>query len=403
MGKPYKTQEKFLSQLKEIYGELYDISMVKYIADRDKVKLGCQIHGIFEQTPNHLLSGKNGCQQCSEKRRKLSKVLSNSEFINRANKLHNNRYDYSSSVYIRGDQKVKIICKIHGIFEQIPSTHLSGRGCPKCYELTRGQSQKFTKEIFIKKSIEKHGTKYDYSKVEYKNSQLKVIIICPIHGEFLQRPTSHLKYGCQLCANYENTKNLRMTTEEFIKKAKAFHLNMYDYSETEYKENNATKVKIICRKHGPFFQEPCSHISGKGCPKCIGSIGERKIRKYLTEQKINFEEQKTFPSCKFKRALRFDFYIKQLNLLIEFDGIQHFKEELENSKFDNSFYDDAIEIRDNFKTSWCEEHQINLLRIKYDEVPELKIKEYLEFLEIPVDTKIQKDSIINFSKQEPIT
>jgi hypothetical protein len=117
----------------------------------------------------------------------------NLSFIQKSIEKHGNKYDYSLVNYINNRTKVRIICPLHGEFEQNPYDHSTGIGCLKC-----SGKFKFTNEIFIKKSIEKHGNKYDYSLVEYINSVKKVKILCPIHGEFNQSPNCHMGgKGCK--------------------------------------------------------------------------------------------------------------------------------------------------------------------------------------------------------------
>ena len=118
------------------------------------------------------------------------------KFIEKANKVHNNKYDYKNAIYLGVDSKLEIICPIHGSFWQTPAVHLHGSGCPQCGLISRTNKRKHTKEEFIKRAREKHGDKFDYSKVNYINSRTKVCIICPKHGEFYQTPHSHLNYGC---------------------------------------------------------------------------------------------------------------------------------------------------------------------------------------------------------------
>ena len=114
-----------------------------------------------------------------------------------------------------------------------------------------------TKEEFIKKAKDKHGDKYDYSKVEYKNSRTKVRIICPKHGEFWQIAGNHLTgNGCPFCANELKKDRRRSNTEEFIEKAKkVFPDDRYDYSKVDY-YNNRKKVIVICKDHGEFLTKP---------------------------------------------------------------------------------------------------------------------------------------------------
>ena len=363
LGRKYKTHEKFMMELMEIHGNKYDYGKTIYHTDLIPVILTCKIHGEFEINPNHLLRGQ-GCAECGKIKKGLSRRNSIEDFIKRAKEKHGDKYDYSKVVLKTVHEKVIIICPEHGEFKQTPASHCYGRGCKECYEPLRGASQKYTIDDFIKRAKEKHGDKYDYSLVEYISSQKKIRIICPTHGIFEQRATSHIKYGCQLCANEEITKNLKLGTEKFIIKAKEVHGERYNYSLAEYGNNQ--KVIIICEKHGKFQQEPTSHLAGRGCPKCISSVGENKIRLYFQKNNIIFEEQKTYPSCKFKKSLRFDFYLPKQNILIEFDGIQHFPEEIKR-EYKIPFQDfDKLLKCDKIKTEWARNNNIPLLRIKYD-------------------------------------
>jgi len=186
------------------------------------------------------------------------KRLTTEQFIEKAKTIHGDTYDYSLVEYKNNYTKVKIICPIHDIFEQRPNSHLNGNGCPEC-----SGTKKLNTEEFIEKAKAIHGDKYDYSLVEYKNNSTKVKIICPEHGVFEQIPSSHLKgSGCSKCSGTK-----KLTTEQFIEKAKAIHSDKYDYSLVKYK-NNYTKVKIICPVHGTFKQRSGNHLYGQGCPEC---------------------------------------------------------------------------------------------------------------------------------------
>ena len=125
----------------------------------------------------------------------MSKKLTQEEFIKKAKVIHGNKYDYSLVIYKNKRTKVKIICPIHGVFEQRPDKHFSGSGCPFC-----AGNNKRTIEEFIEKARATHGDKYDYSLVAYKNAKTKIIITCKKHGPFLQLPNTHLRgSGCPKC------------------------------------------------------------------------------------------------------------------------------------------------------------------------------------------------------------
>lgn len=188
-------------------------------------------------------------------------------FIQRAISKHGNKYDYSKVEYKKALQKITIICKKHGEFEQKPSSHLY-YGCKQCGIESSANARRSNKDDFITNALQIHGDKYDYSKVNYIKCQQKVTIICKEHGEFKQTPAHHLsKQGCYKCAIEKNADNNRSNTYDFIQKALVLFGNIYDYSKVYY-VNNHTKVIIICKKHGEFEQIPNSHLSKQGCYKC---------------------------------------------------------------------------------------------------------------------------------------
>ena len=148
--------------------------------------------------------------------------LSQNQTINQFIETHGTKYDYSLVEYITSSTPVKIICPIHGIFEQAPSKHKKGNGCRKCKTLERANNQRKTEKQVIGEFIEVHGNIYDYSLVNYINTDEKVKIICPIHGIFEQKPYSHKAgSGCKKC-NRKSTHTIetyrnRTTTLYYIK------------------------------------------------------------------------------------------------------------------------------------------------------------------------------------------
>lgn len=231
--------------------------------------------------------------------------------IERFYKKHKVKYDYSLfTEYKNQRDKIKIICPIHGEFEQKITKHLSGQGCPKC-----AHNKKLTNEEFIERANKKHNNRYDYSKVEYISTDEKVKIICPIHGEFEQTPHMHLSgQGCPKCCGTE-----KKTTEHFIEHCTQIHHNFYDYSKVVY-NGIYKKVKIICPIHGEFEQIARVHYNGHGCPKCQHSSLERQIYDFLKKQNIEFIEQKKF---KWLGLQTLDFYLPKYNIAIECQGEQH--------------------------------------------------------------------------------
>ena len=273
------------------------------------------------------------------------------EFVERAKEIHGDKYDYSKVEYINSQTKVCIICPEHGEFWQIPANHLQGDNCPKCSSIEVHNKQRFNTEEFITRAREIHGDKYDYSKVEYINNKTKICIICPEHGEFWQRPYKHLYCGrgCPRCGN-----TTKLTTKEFIEKAKKIHNNKYNYSKTNY-ITTEKKVCIICPEHGEFWQTPHSHLNGEGCPICKQRFLEKEIREFLINNNITFEYQKKF---KWLGRQSLDFYLPEYNIAIECQGKQHF-EPVEFFGGKEKFkYQIKMDLR---KKELCETHNITII------------------------------------------
>ena len=327
-----------------------------------------------------------------------------------------NKYDYSKVEYVNNRTKVCIICSEHGEFWQTPNSHLKGCGCSNCRKKIMSNKLSYTSEIFIQKAREVHGNKYDYSKVEYKDFYTKVCIICPIHGEFWQKPNIHIrtKICCPKCNSELKKNNKLFNSEIFIQKAREVHGDKYDYSKVEYtgavnkvciicpihgefwqtpamhnlgqgcpkcaknfklntnsfikkaievhgdkynysKVNyvgNKIKVCIICPIHGEFWQKPNDHLNGIGCPLCSESHLEKEINDFLIKYNINFERQKRFDWLG-KQSL--DFYLPEYNIAIECQGRQHF--------ISDNFFKNIEEIieRDKRKKKLCNDNNIFIL------------------------------------------
>jgi len=225
-------------------------------------------------------------------------------------------------------------------------------------------SKRLTTEEYVAKCKLSHGDRYDYSVTTYIDDKVKVAINCRIHGVFYQRPSDHRRgFGCPTCSG-----NAKGTTETFIEKARKIHGDFYDYSKTLYLSLEG-EVIIICPKHGEFLLKPRYHLYGTavGCSKCRRSKGEVAIKEWLIEHQINFEEQKIFNNLPRKR---FDFYLPDQNLCIEFDGAQHFhirhQKTRDLEKANKRFKD--LQLRDAQKNEFCKLSGIGLLRIPFHQL-----------------------------------
>ena len=294
--------------------------------------------------------------------------------------------------------------------------------------------KKLTLESFLERSKKIHNNKYDYSKVEYVNAKTKVCIICPKHGEFWQTPDNHLKgKGCAYCAKIK-----KLTTKEFIKRAKEVHDNKYDYSKVEY-VNTHKKVCIICPKHGEFWQTPANHLLGRGCKVCVGNSYSYSTKEWVEKakeihndeydySKVEYINSKTkvciicpkhgefmmlpnnhlfgqkCPSCResklerevneilkskniiFHKQKRFewlgkqslDFYLPEHSLAIECQGIQHYKPVDFGGKGESVANEEFLLTvkRDNKKKKLCEKNGIKILYINNDNLNFIKNEDF---------------------------
>lgn len=254
-----KTQE-FIEKAKLVHGDKYDYSEADYINNHTKVKIFCHTHGMFDQTPKVHLNG-SVCRKCAH-------TITNEQFIVRAKEVHNDKYDYLSTVYMGMSDKLEISCIIHGNFIQKALTHIQGGNCPKCAKKSSAIKRTLTTEQFKERAILVHGDLYVYDKVLYEDNRINVEIFCKYHGYFKQKPNTHLNgNGCMLCGNLNKGERLTKSQEQFITEVNLTHDNKYSYPTTKYK-NSRTKVDILCEVHGIFNQLPQNHIKGQGCPKC---------------------------------------------------------------------------------------------------------------------------------------
>lgn len=243
----------------------------------------------------------------------MASKLTNDDFVKRSNIIHKNFYDYVDE-YKNARSKIKIICPVHGEFEQKPYSHLQGIGCPKCgFDKSSSKNRKDLVN-FIDQSNKIHNNYYNYDKVIYKNNKENVVITCPKHGDFKQIPQSHLKgHGCPKCSPKKENK----PNDVFISQASKIHNNKYKYIE-DYKGAHVP-INIICPTHGTFSQTPNSHLKGRGCPDCQWQNSSKMERQWLDSLNIDKKYRNAFIKIDSK-LYKFDAYIPETNTIYEFYG-----------------------------------------------------------------------------------
>ena len=346
-----KTTEEFVKQAKRLHPD-YDYSQVEYENSKKKVVIFCNKGHRFLQAPNQHLRGKS-CPFCAG-----NVKVTPEDFKKRATEIHKGKYDYSLVDFKVASQKVKIICPIHGVFEQTAKGHLLGMGCRKCGR----DSIRITDEEMKRRLANIYGDQYDFSISKWNGREGKIDFICPKHGIVQAQLRNLLRkrsFGCPKCYH----ESQRLTQEEFVAKAKEIHGDMFDYSNVHY-VNATTPIELKCSFGHIFKTKPQTFLYSKsGCPICKSealSMGEYWIRRYLMENGIEFEEQKRFPGCKYKHLLRFDFYIPKENICIEFQGEQHFKPV---KRFGGLSYFAISQERDKIKREFCKTNGITLIEI----------------------------------------
>lgn len=190
--------QQLLQDCSKKFDGKFDYSRVVYTKMKAPVEIVCPKHGPFSQSLSyHLNKTPHGCSKCADEFRGKERVeKAAKEFVGKAEKVHGTTYLYDKVDYKHSAQYVLIGCRTHGYFEQTPHNHLLGQGCLECFADSRRKSL----DAFVSDAIEVHGSKYDYSEVDYKNSATKVRIRCLDHGIFEQTPSNHLNgVGCPHC------------------------------------------------------------------------------------------------------------------------------------------------------------------------------------------------------------
>lgn len=204
-----RTTEEFIALAKQTHGNLYDYSKVEYINKDIKVTITCPYHGDFEQIPHNHLRGAT-CKLCSipiaTAKSSHTQLLTTEQFIEKAKRVHLNKYNYSKVNYTGMKNKVDIICLEHGEFSQRAFAHVRGDNCPKCARKALDTSNTLTQSEFLLKAHKAHKLRYTYANCLYTGMRNLLTVTCRIHGDFTLRAQDFLSgSGCQICGNICST------------------------------------------------------------------------------------------------------------------------------------------------------------------------------------------------------
>lgn len=308
----------------------------------------------------------------------MSSKLSDKDFIEKLNKINPNITPLEKYIGARTKILVKCnICKHEWSASPSNLTNKTPKGCPICGRVKAKNSRTKKHEDFVNEisNVNKHIKILE----KYKNALTPIKCLCLIHNEEFYTAPSHLLYneiGCQKCRSQKISNALIKDSSKFLEEVNAVNplINVIG----NYKGNHR-KIDLECKVcKNKWSASPNSILSGSGCPKCNMSRGERYIRNYLDNNKISYISQKTFDGLKGVNngLLSYDFYIDNLNLLIEYQGEQH-KNAIEI--FGGEKQLEIQQEHDRRKKLYAKDNNINLLEIWYYEIEKIDdiLRDYL--------------------------
>lgn len=188
----------------------------------------------------------------------MAKIITTEAFIESCKQTHKDYYDYSLTTYTGIDNKITIICPVHGQFEQQAYNHRSGKGCSLCGTIRSAAHKQKDLSSFIIKARTIHGDKYDYSKSVYTSAKEKITITCPAHGDFEQLVSGHLSgYGCKHCASHGKGR------VDFSKPCTLYYLHLKDF---DFYKIGITTLSIDHRYRTAFDKEQFNVVFTKTFP-----------------------------------------------------------------------------------------------------------------------------------------
>lgn len=369
------TREQFILKANDIHDCKYDYSLVDYKGVDAKVRIICLEHGEFLQSPYNHVNRKQGCPKCANERRSGDRKLTREAFIEKAKKVHGDRYNYDKINYINMKTKVEIVCTAHGSFWQTPLNHLNGNGCPYC-----SKNSKCTTELFIEEANKVHNHKYDYIKTQYVNNRTKVLITCPEHGDFWQTPLSHIRgHGCPICGKEQQKQTILekygtshySKTDDFKEKYKSTCLKKYGVTNFSKTPEFARKLRKTCiEKYGaPSYMDSDDFKDGwtlyqkkiVEIKRQNGTLNTSKPQENMHKALLEKfgEEDVLTEYIDVRYPYHCDFYIKSLDLFIELNAHwthgHHFfnrenvadiktLSEWQEKAINSAFYKNAIEV-----------------------------------------------------------
>jgi hypothetical protein len=305
---------EFLAKARAVHGDTFEYDEGSYKGAAKKVRIKCSKHGWFKQAASDHTNKGAGCKKCALDYVAFLKRLTREEFIERATKAHNGKFDYSRVEYVNTSTPVIITCPKHGAFRQIPTQHMAGRGCKKCASIVTNKLNTIGVEERVAKLRAVYGDKFDYSLVDDRSLTQPLTLICPEHGPF--KVKMHDWTGCTKC----NTRAFREKAQRaFIEAATLAHNGFYSYDKVEY-VRAFDAVIIGCPVHGDYLQVPVWHQTGSRCPKCAQN-GTSRLEDEIFAFVASLEPAAVQGSMKLVEKGEIDIYCPGPQVAFEVNGL----------------------------------------------------------------------------------
>lgn len=368
INKNKKTTEQYIEELSIKNNTI--IPLDEYITSQTKIHHYCLKCGyVWEVAPITILRN-HGCPICALEKISTSRKLDYNNVVGRI-QTQNPYVLVLSKDYISSADKFQCQCKICGyIWNSRVSNLMKGHGCPKCAPKINGEKKRKTPEQFSKQIYDNFNGTIILNE-EYTTAANKISATCTVCN-YSWKPQAHSLeegYGCPKCAG-----NAPISNDEFVERVKDTK-NPSLIIKSEYIDSS-TYIDVECTIcHYEWEMKPANIQSGNGCPKCRRSLGELRIEKFLIDNNINFNAQKTYSGLVGIKGnlLSYDFYLPQYNLLTEFQGEQH-ERPIEFFGGEERFQ--IQQEHDKRKRNYAKLHNINLLEIWYYDIDQ--IEEILE-------------------------
>ena len=362
-----RTHKEYIEEVAMVNPNL--IVLEEYVDSRTPILHKCKIDNHrWKPTPCSILRG-SGCPACRNRKFREQRGKTQEQYEQEVAQIH--PFIKVIGVYINTETTITHRCLKDGYeWSAKPANILQGKGCPKCAGNLHLTNEEYISQLYTVnpniRALEK-----------YVNAKTPILHQCLLDDYTWETmPYSTLQgYGCPKCAG-----NLKKTHSEYILD---LSIKNSDIEVIEQYINAKTPILHRCKIDGYEWKiAPSNVLCGQGCPQCQESNGEKRIRYWLDEHNLSYIYQKTFAECRYKKELPFDFYLPDLNVLIEYDGQQHFKP-IDFAGKGEEWAIEQLKItqhRDEIKNQYCANNNIKLLRIPYFKNIEEELEKFLFIL-----------------------